>query len=350
MHHFFRLTVCALIGLGLGCKQEDGKSHPSKELTGSGSTFIQPMMEQWAAVFKREKDIGINYSGGGSTNGIKQMTDKATDFGCTDAPMTDEQIQKAEQEGGPVLHIPLVMGGVVPAYNLPGITKPVRFTGAVLADIFLGKIKKWSDKQLQELQEAGVTLPDQEIVTVHRAEGSGTTFIFTSYLSEVSPTWRDQVGAKQLVQWPIGNGEKGNPGVAGFVKRTAGAIGYVELIFVLKNEIQFGAVRNKAGKFLLASLESVTRAAEAKLKAQPPTDLTISIVDAPGDESYPICGTTWAILYQKQPADHGPAVKEFLTWATHAGQEATAKNKYAALPSSLVKLIDEKLGTIQIAK
>jgi phosphate transport system substrate-binding protein len=335
-------AALALTGCG-GCAGGGSKV----KLSGSGSTFVKPAMDKWIDVYSKDKGgVEINYQGQGSTAGIKQMTEKATNFGGTDAFMTDEQLAAAKKEGGEVVHIPLVMGGVVPAYNLPGIDKPLNFTGEVLAAIFLGDIKNWNDPKIKALNE-GVNLPDKEISVVHRAEGSGTTAIFTEFLSKSSPKWKDKVGTNTTVTWPVGSGEKGNPAVADNIGRTAGGIGYVELIYALqKKDIKYGAVKNKAGKFILADLKSVSAAA-ASLK-DIPADLRFTIVDADGDESYPISGTTWAVLYQEQKGDAGRELVKFLTWAVHDGQQHSEKMHYARLPEALVQRIDEKLKTIKV--
>ncbi|HEY7313521.1 MAG TPA: phosphate ABC transporter substrate-binding protein PstS [Gemmataceae bacterium] len=330
--------------LPLGCA--DGGS--AKKLSGSGSTFVKPVMDKWIDVYSKEKGgFEINYQGQGSTAGIKQMTEKAVNFGCTDAAMTPEQREKARKEGGEVVHVPLVMGGVVPAYNLPDLDKPLNFTGEVLAGIFLGEITNWNDERIKA-DNKNVSLPDLKISVVHRAEGSGTTAIFTEYLCSVSSKWKSDVGTNTTVDWPVGSGEKGNPAVADNVGRNAGSIGYVELLYALqKKNIQFGAVRNRAGKFIRADLKSV-RAAAGSLK-QYPDDLCFSIVkDYEGEDAYPICGTTWAVLYQNQSGDTGRELVKFLTWIVHDGQKYAERMHYAPLPENLVQRIDEKLKAIKI--
>jgi phosphate ABC transporter phosphate-binding protein len=323
-------------------------SGSSKKLSGSGSTFIKPIMDKWVEEYTKEKGgLEINYQGGGSTAGIKQMTEQAVDFGCTDAFMTPEQMETAKKRGGETMHLPLVMGAIVPTYNLKDIDKPLNFSGQVLAEIFLGKIKKWNDPALKVLNPT-VELPNQKISVVHRSEGSGSTFIFTEYLSKVSPEWKEKVGVNTDVKWPEGVGEKGNPGVAGFISNNPGSIGYIELYYALlkKDEIKFGAVKNKAGKFILADLTSVSKAAENSLK-DIPNDLRFSLTDAEGEDSYPISGTTWAVLYTEQNPQTGKALVDFITWATHDGQKYNESMHYAKLPEPLVKRIDEKLKKIQ---
>jgi phosphate transport system substrate-binding protein len=339
------LAFLVLFGCG-GC------GNGARKLSGSGSTFVKPILDKWIEEYTKEKGgLEINYQGTGSTAGIKQMTDQAVDFGCTDAFMTEEQRRVADRRGGEVVHIPLVMGALVPAYNLKGIDRPINFSGEVLAGIFLGDIKKWNDPDLQKLNE-GVQLPDLDIAVVHRTEGSGSTFLFTKYLETVSSAWRASgVGAGTTVKWKTGTGEQGNPGVAGFLGYTEGSIGYIELYYALlkKDEIQFGAVQNQAGKFVRADLKGVTKAAENALKDKERIrdDLDINLIDAPGEESYPISGTTWAVLFGDQDAQTGKALVEFFTWATHEGQKYNEGMNYAKLPEALVQRIDAQLQKIK---
>ncbi len=341
---FLGLAFLALFG-GAGC--ENG----SRKVSGSGSTFVKPIMDKWIEEYTRAKNgLEINYQGAGSTAGVKQMTDQAVDFGCTDIFMTAEQRKAASARGGEVVHVPLVLGAIVPAYNLKGIDRPINFSGEVLAGIFLGHIKKWNDPALQELNE-NLPLPDLDIAVVHRTEGSGSTFLFTRYLQAVSSTWRASgVGAGATVPWKTGTGEQGNPGVAGFLGHTQGSIGYLELYYALlkKDEIQFGAVQNRAGKFIRADLQSVTKAAENALKDKQriTDDLDINLIDTPGEESYPISGTSWAVLYTHQEPPLGKALAEFFTWATHEGQKYNEKMNYARLPEALLPRIEAKLRKV----
>jgi phosphate transport system substrate-binding protein len=351
MRHAFRwLTVAAVPVLGItllalyGCGGAE-----DKRLNIGGATFIYPMMDKWASIYEKEKGVKVNYNSIGSGGGIRQMTDKTFDFGCSDAPMNAEQLENASKQGGEVVHIPLAMGGVVPAYNLPSVKKPVRFTGPILADIFMGEISNWSDKRLQDIQEQGVTLPKLDISVVHRSDGSGTTYIFVEYLSKVSPDkWggRNGPGVGTSVKFPVGVGQKGNEGVAGHVGRNEGAIGYIELIYALSNDIKFGSVKNKAGEYVAASLESVTAAGDAALK-DIPDDLRYSLTDAPGKESYPISGTNWAIVYVNPPKN-GKAIVDFLRWCTHEGQQHTKDLHYAPLPKGIVERVDKKLDMIKV--
>lgn len=338
------LTFLVLTGCG-GC------TNNSQKLSGSGSTFVKPIMDKWIDAYAQEKSgLEINYQGSGSTAGINQVTDQAVDFGCTDAFMTEEQLQRARERDGEVIHIPLVMGAIVPAYNLKDVDKPIHFSAEVLAGIFLGEIVMWNDPALKKLNE-GVDLPAKKIAVVHRTEGSGSTFIFTSYLQKSSKAWQDSgVGAGTTVKWKAGTGEQGNPGVAGFISQNDGSIGYIELYYALlkKDEIKFGAVQNQAGKFILADLKSVTRAAENSLQDSKRIsgDLNMDLLNAPGEESYPISGASWAVLYSTQDPQRARALVDFFTWATHEGQKYNERMHYARLPEALVKRIDEKLQKI----
>ncbi len=344
-----RLSGIALLGLfgvlAAGCS---GKSGKEQRLNGGGSTFVYPMMSKWASEYDKAKGTKVNYQSIGSGGGIQQMTAKTFDFGCTDGPMNEEQLKKAADTSGEVVHIPLAMGAVVAAYNLEEVKEPLTFTGTVLADIYLGKIKKWNDSALKELNPQAA-LPDKEIGVVHRSDGSGTTYIFVDYLSKVSPEWKKQVGVGTSVNWPCGVGQKGSEGVSGQVKRSPGSIGYVELTYALQNGIAFGKVKNKEGAAIKANLESVTAAAKGAL-AEIPDDLRYSITDAPGKEAYPISGTVWAVVYVNQPADKGQAVVDFLRWVTHEGQQYTADLDYARLPQGLIDRLEKKLDQVKVAK
>ena len=340
-------NLIAMLGLAAFWAAGCGGKQPPR-LNAGGATFIYPMMSKWASVYDAEKGVQVNYQSIGSGGGIQQMTAKTFDFGCSDGPMNEEQLQKARQTGGEVLHIPLVLGSVVPAYNLAEVKEPLRFTGPVLADIFLGKIKKWNDKALQDLNP-GAALPDKEIVVVHRSDGSGTTYIWVDYLAKVSPEWKTKVGVGTSVNWPTGVGQKGNEGVAGQVLRSSGSIGYIELIYALQNEIKFGLVQNREGEFIRAGLESVTAAADGSL-SDIPDDLRFSITNAPGKVAYPISGTVWALLYVNQPAGKGQHVVDFLRWATHDGQRYTDELSYSRLPQGLVERLEKKLDMVKVGK
>jgi len=304
------------------------------------------MMSKWAAEYDKAKSVEVNYQSIGSGGGIQQMTAKTFDFGCTDGPMNEEQLKKASETGGDVVHVPLVMGAVVPAYNLEEVKEPLVFSGPVLADIFLGKLKKWNDKALQDLNP-GVKLPDKDIGVVHRSDGSGTTYVWVDYLAKVSPEWKKKVGVATSVDWPTGEGAKGNEGVAGSVKGTPGAIGYIELIYATQNDIKYGLVQNKSGAAIKPDLKSITAAGENAL-ADIPEDLRYSITDAGGKDSYPISGTTWAVLYVNEPADKGQQVVDFLRWCLHDGQQYAEDLHYAKLPKGLVEKADKKLDSVKV--
>jgi phosphate transport system substrate-binding protein len=336
------LMLGALVLLAsVGC-WGSGKSTP--RLEGAGSTFVDPMMQEWAVVYNKQKNVQVNYQGKGSGAGISMMTGKEVDFGCSDAPLNEEQLAKATKAGGEVLHIPLCMGGIVPAYNLPGITD-LTFSGQVLMKIYLGEIKNWNDKELAKLNP-GVKLPDKEIAVAFRSDSSGSTYILTDYFTKIDEqAWTP--GKSTAIKFLVGTGAKGTDAVAGYVKNNEGAIGYVELIYALTNNITFGKVINAAGKPIKADMKSVTAAAAG---AKIPDDLRYSITNAPGEEAYPIAGTVWALVYAEQPSDKAKPLTDFLTWITHDGQKQCEKLHYASLPPVLVKKIEGKLAKIKAAK
>jgi phosphate transport system substrate-binding protein len=274
------------------------------------------------------------------------MTEQKADFGCTDGPMTDAQLMQANKIGGDLIHVPLVLGAVVPVYNLESVKESLHFTGAVLADIYLGKITRWNEKPVLDLNpDAG--LPDQPITVVHRRDGSGTTFIWTDYLSKVSPAWKEKVGAVQSAEWPVGVKQTGNEGVAEHVKKTPGSIGYVELSYTHQFDLAFGLVQNRDKKFVKASLDTVSEAAAGAL-TEIPDDLRFSLTDSPGKRSYPICGATWAVLYVRQPAVRGERVVDFLRWVLGDGQGFARELLYAPLPPSLAERAKKNLGRVKV--
>lgn len=304
-------------------------------LTGAGSTLDAPLFSQMFTNYANTGcKIQVNYQAIGSGAGINQLLAQTVDFGATDSPMTSDQL--AQSKSGPILHIPITIGAPAIAYNLPSLpaSAHLKFTGAVLANIYLGNITFWDDPALTALN-AGVTLPHQAITVEHRSDGSGTTSIFTHYLSAVSPDWSSKVGAATTVAWPVGVGGKGNAGVAANVKSTAGSIGYIELAYVLTNTIQYGAVQNQNGDFALPSLESAKTAAGQFTNI--PADLRFFIVNAPGAGSYPITGYSWVIVYQNQTdTDKGKAIAQTLWWMTHNGQQLSTALSYVPLPSAIV--------------
>jgi phosphate transport system substrate-binding protein len=314
----------------------------SVNLTGAGATFPFPLYSKWSQVYEAEKGVRVNYQSIGSGGGIRQFISKTVDFGASDGPMTDEQIQQA---GGRVLHIPMVAGAVVPVYNVPGVGPGLNFTSDILADIFLGRITKWNDPRIMK-DNAATKLPGASIVVVHRADGSGTTAIWVNYLSKVSGEWKTKVGEGTSVEWPTGLGGRGNEGVAGLVKQTPNTLGYVELAYALTNQMTFGNVRNKAGQFVRASLSTTTKAMEGALKAIP-EDYRIFFTDPDGQDAYPVAGFTWILIYGDQrDAAKGKALVEFLWWATHEGQKYGPTLLYASLPKALVQRLEGTLKTV----
>ena len=315
-------------------------------LNGAGATFPYPMYSKWFNEYHNlHSDIQINYQSIGSGGGIRQVTEGTVDFGASDMPMTDGQLAEAEGKlKTKILNIPSVLGAVVPAYNVPGVSGELKFTPDALAGIFLGKITKWNDKAIVGANP-GVNLPDKDIIVVHRSDGSGTTFIWTDYLSKVNSDWKSQVGSGTSVKWPIGLGGKGNEGVAGSIRQLQGSIGYVELIYAAQNNIPFGSVRNAAGNFLKASLDGVTAAAASAPKM--PDDFRVSITNAPGKDAYPISSFTWLLIpMQSKDAAKGKILADFLNWMCTDGQKMTAALSYASLPASLVQ--KEKTAIKQI--
>jgi phosphate transport system substrate-binding protein len=300
-------------------------------LNGAGATFPYPIYSKWFSEYhKLHSDVQINYQSIGSGGGIRQVTAGTVDFGASDMPMTDKQLQEFK---GKILNLPTVLGAVVPAYNIPGVTGEVKFTPDALAGIFLGKITKWNDKAITSANP-GVNFPDKDIIVVHRSDGSGTSFIWTDYLSKVSPDWKSSVGSDTSVKWPLGMGGKGNEGVAGMIRQLQGSIGYVELIYAIQNNIPYGSVRNSSGAFIKASLESVTAAAASAPKM--PADFRISITNSPGKDAYPISSFTWLLIpAQSKNAANGKILADFLNWMVTDGQKMVAALSYAALPDNV---------------
>ena len=312
-------------------------------LSGAGATFPYPMYSKWFSEYsKSHSGVEINYQSIGSGGGIRQVTAGTVDFGASDMPMTDKQLQDSKTK---ILNLPTVLGADVPAYNLPGVTGEVKFTPEVLAGIFMGKISKWNDKAITSANP-GVNFPDKDIIVVHRSDGSGTTFIWTDYLSKVSPEWKSQVGSDTSVKWPVGLGNKGNEGVSGLIRQMSGSIGYVELIYAVQNNIPYGSVRNSAGNFIKASLESVSAAAASAPKMPP--DFRVSITNAPGKDAYPIASFTWLLipLPSKDPAK-GKILNDFLNWMVTDGQKMTAALSYAPLPDNVVAKEKEAIKQVR---
>ncbi|WP_437970827.1 phosphate ABC transporter substrate-binding protein PstS [Sorangium sp. So ce260] len=311
-------------------------------LTGAGATFPYPLYTKWIAEFqKANPKVKINYQSIGSGGGIRQITERTVDFGATDAPMSEEQLAKAAG----ILHLPTCLGAVVLTYNLEGVSSGLKLTPEAAADIFLGKIKKWNDQAIQK-ENPDVKLPDKEIATVHRSDGSGTTKIFVDYLSAVSPAWKSGPGTGTSVNWPGGLGAKGNDGVSALITSTPASIGYIELAYAMQNKLTFASLKNKSGKFVAPSLESTT-AAGAGAAARMPDDLRISLVDAEGEDAYPIAGFTYLLVYQEQKdLAKGKVLASFVKWAMQDGQKFTNDLHYAPLPTAVVEKVNKKLATL----
>jgi phosphate transport system substrate-binding protein len=312
-------------------------------LNGAGATFPYPMYSKWFSEYhKLHSDVEINYQSIGSGGGIRQVLAGTVDFGASDGPMTDGQLKEAKVK---ILHVPTVLGAVVPAYNIPGVNAELKFTPEALAGIFLGKITSWNDHVLTGANP-GVNLPNQPIIVIHRSDGSGTTYIWTDYLSKVSSEWQSQVGKGTSVKWPVGLGGKGNEGVAGMVRQMQGAIGYIELIYAVQNNIPYGVVKNAAGNFVKASLETVTAAA-ASVQAMP-ADFRVSITNAPGKDAYPISSFTWLLIpVRSKDAAKGKILADFLNWMVDDGQKMTAQLTYAPLPQNVASKVRAEIKQVQ---
>jgi len=312
-------------------------------LNGAGATFPNPMYQKWFSEYhKAHPDIQFNYQSIGSGGGIRQVLAQTVDFGASDGPMTDEQLSQAKTK---ILHIPTVLGAVVPAYNVPGVSSELKFTPEALAGIFLGKITTWSDPAIAKANP-GVSLPNQTIIVIHRSDGSGTTYIFTDYLSKINSEWQNGPGKGTSVKWPVGLGGKGNEGVAGMIRQMQGGIGYIELIYAVQNKIDYGSVKNSSGAFVKASLDSVTAAA-ASAKSMP-ADFRVSITNAPGKEAYPISSFTWLLIPEKsKEASKGKILADFLTWMVDDGQKMTADLTYAPLPGNVAEKVKGAIKQVQ---
>jgi len=321
-------TSIALAGLLMACASLTS----AQAINGAGATFPYPIYGKWFEEFRQKNpSVEINYQSKGSGAGIAQLTAGTVDFGASDMPMKDEQISALKVKA---LHFPTVLGGLVPTYNLPGLAD-LKFSSEMLAGIFLGKIAKWNDAKIAKANP-GIKLPATDIIVVHRSDGSGTTFVFTDYLSKISPEWKAGPGANTSIKWPTGVGQQGNEGVAGMVKQTPGAVGYVELIYALKNKMEYGSVQNAAGVYLKANLESVTAAAAGAAKSMP-ADFRVSITNAPGKDAYPIASFTWLLIpTQIQDSSKRTALVSFLKWMLADGQKDCADLGYAPLPKAVV--------------
>jgi phosphate transport system substrate-binding protein len=341
--HANRFVAAAgvLVTLATGSLQAQGV-----DLTGAGATFPNPLYTAWTHAYDVATKVKVNYQSIGSGGGIRQISEQTVDFGATDGPMTDEQLSKAK--GGAIMHFPTVLGADVMIYNVPEVTQALKLTGPVIADIFLGKIAKWNDPRIATLN-AGAKLPATDILVVHRSDGSGTTYIFTDYLSAVSPDWLKAVGKGTEVKWPAGLGAKGNEGVAGQVKQTPGSIGYTELTYARQNKLAYAHVQNAAGRFVEPTIESISAAA-AGVQLPPTTDYRVSIVNAAGASAYPIASFTWLLVYRNQAdAVKGKKLKDFMRWFYGEGQKAAPALDYGPLPAALTKRLVARLDSIQVA-
>jgi phosphate transport system substrate-binding protein len=340
MKRFAGLLVVALVSAGFVVAQS------GLLINGAGATFPYPIYSKWFDEFHKANGTQINYQSVGSGAGIKQVTEGTVDFGASDGPMNDDQLNAYRTKNGSgILHFPTVLGAVVPTYNVPGVSGALNFTPEALAGIFLGRISKWNDPAIANANK-GVNLPANDIVVIHRSDGSGTTYIFTDYLSKVSSDWKDKVSKGTSVNWPVGLGGKGNEGVTGLIKQTPNSIGYVELIYAAQNKVPYGVVKNTSGTFVKADLASVTEAA-ASVKVMP-EDFRVSITNAPGKNAYPIASFTWLLIPEKfKDAGKRDAMKKFLNWAITDGQKFVESLSYAKLPKEVVDKELKAIGKIQ---
>jgi phosphate transport system substrate-binding protein len=332
------LGILALVFAACG-----GQAGSEVRLQGAGATFPNPLYQKWLSEYgKLNPNVKIDYQSIGSGGGIKQIQARTVDFGASDSPMKDADLKAAP---GEILHVPTVLGAVVITYNLAGVAQPLRFTPDVIADIFLGKLKKWNDPRIKT-ENPAVNLPDADITVVHRSDGSGTSAVFTDYLSKVSPEWKEKVGSGTSPNWPVGLGGKGNEGVTGQVKQTPNTIGYVELAYAVQNKLPVGLVKNKAGNFVEPSIDAVTTAAAGAVAATP-DDLRVSITDAPGPTAYPISSYTYILVYkEQQDAVKGKVLVDFLWWGIHDGEKFAKDLLYAPLPDEIIKRAEAKINSI----
>lgn len=348
--HASRIALLLLAAATLACGRGDSDS-PGRStgvaLTGAGATFPYPLYSRWFSDYANETGVRINYQSIGSGGGIRQISEGTVDFGASDGPMTDEEMSRAR--GGRILHFPTVAGAVVVTYNLPGVSQTLNLDGQTVANIFLGNIRRWNARQISAMNP-GVALPDRDIIVVHRSDGSGTTYVFTDYLTAVSPVWAAGPGRGKEVSWPVGLGGKGNEGVAGQVKQTPGAVGYVELAYASQNRLPAASIRNSSGNFIQPTLESITAAISAAAETLPTnTDYRISIVDPPGADAYPVSSLTWLLVYEQQPdSTKGRRLADFLRWALTEGEERAAALDYAPLPESMRRQLLQRLDSLKL--
>lgn len=353
MRRLTALMLTAGLLTSLGCDSSENR------INAGGATFVKHIMQKWAEVYRENTGVEIDYQPTGSGAGIQQMTAGTIQFGCSDAPMTAEQVETAKAERGEVTHIPIVMGAVAIVYNVPGIDQPLRLSGEVIADIYLGKITTWDNQAIKDLNpDVAEKLPGRKIIPIYRAESSGTTNIFTEYLSKRSGDFKSAIGPSKEPTWQegIGLGQKGSDGVAGFVKANEGAIGYVELSYAEGMKIPYALIRNRAGEFIAPTPEAVTAAAAAAMQEERTEEpyslheLTYSLTDAEGEESYPIAALSYAILAKRQPQEQGQHIVAFLKWATTDGQQYCEKLYYAPLPEELRERIQEELDEVELTE
>jgi phosphate transport system substrate-binding protein len=340
-----RIAGIVVLGLALGGL---ALAQGAVQLTGAGATFPYPIYSKWFDEFhKKNGSVQVNYQSIGSGGGIRQVTEGTVDFGASDGPMNDEQLKAyLDKHKFPVLHFPTVLGADVPTYNIPGVSAELNFTPDALAGIFLGRISKWNDPAIASANK-GVNLPASDILVVHRSDGSGTTYIWTDYLSKVSSDWRDKVGKGSSVNWPVGLGGKGNEGVSGLIKQTPYSMGYVELIYAIQNKMPYGRVKNSSGDFIKADLASVSAAAAGAIKTMP-DDFRVSITNAPGKTAYPISSFTWLLIPSKfSDAKKRDTLKEFVQWMLADGQNYAESLAYAKLPAEVIAKEVKALNKIQ---
>jgi phosphate transport system substrate-binding protein len=337
------IVVFGSLAVFVGCAGNSGNATGPVNLQGAGATFPNPVYQKWVSEYgKQHPNIKIDYQSQGSGAGIKQIKEQTIDFGASDSPMTDADLKAAP---GELLHIPTVLGAVVLTYNLEGVGQTLHFSPAVIADIFLGKIKKWNDPRIVA-DNSGAKLPASDITVVHRSDGSGTSAVFTDYLSKVSAEWKEKVGTGPSPSWPVGIGGKGNEGVTGQVKNTPNTIGYVELVYAVQNKLPVAQIKNASGAFVEPSIESVNAAA-ATAASSTPDDLRVSITNAAGAGVYPISSYTYILIYKNQKdAGKGKALVDFLWWGIHDGEGMAKDLNYAPLPSDIVKRAEAKLNSI----
>jgi phosphate transport system substrate-binding protein len=344
-----RFVRSLTLGLAATAMTAAGVNAQSVDLTGAGATFPYPIYSKWFAEYATKTGVKINYQSIGSGGGIKQLSEQTVDFGASDAPMSDTELGKAK--GGAVLHFPTVLGAVVVTYNIPGVNRTLNLTGDVVADLFLGKITKWNDARIRATNP-GVALPNIDVLVVHRSDGSGTSYIFTDYLTSASPAWAAGPGKGKEVKWPVGLGGKGNEGVTGQIKQTPGTVGYVEVAYALQNKLQFAAIRNADGKFVSPTLQAITDAAAgAAKKLGKGTDYRVSIVNAPGKNAYPISSFTWLLVYQNQKdAVKAKKLTDFMRWALTSGDKSAAALHYAPLPKNVANDLLARLASVKAGR